>query len=52
MSHSPMLSDNPGEDAQESFGTSVRLDWSGLDNLEVTSISALANTAISAMAAI
>jgi len=34
-----MLSDNPGKDAQESVGTSLRLDWTGFDNLTVTSIS-------------
>jgi len=41
-----MLSDNPGKDAQESVGTSIRFDWTGFNNLTVTSISALANSNI------
>jgi len=41
-----MLSDNPGKDAQESIGTSLRLDWTGFGDLKLTSISALAKSNI------
>jgi len=41
-----MLSDNPGRDAQESIGSSLRLDWTGREDLRLTSISALANSDI------
>jgi len=41
-----MLSDKPGKDAQESIGSSVRLDWSDLGDWSLTSITALANSDI------
>jgi len=41
-----MLSDNPGKDAQESFGTSLRFDWTYPGELALTSITALANSDI------
>lgn len=41
-----MLSDKPGKDAQESIGTSLRLDWQGLDNLTLTSVTAMADSDI------
>lgn len=41
-----MLSDNPGKDAQESIGTSLRFDWTGFKELTLTSITALANSDI------
>jgi iron complex outermembrane receptor protein len=41
-----MLSDKPGKDAQESIGTSIRLDWTDLGNFSLTSITALANSDI------
>ena len=36
-----MLSDNPGRDAQESLGASLRLDWDGPGQGDLTSITAL-----------
>jgi iron complex outermembrane receptor protein len=41
-----MLSDKPGKDAQESIGSSLRLDWTDLGELTLTSITALANSDI------
>ncbi len=41
-----MLSDRPGRDAQESLGTSVRLDWSGPGFMTLTSVTALADSQI------
>lgn len=41
-----MLSDNPGKDAQESIGTSLRFDWQGRNDLTLTSITALADSDI------
>ncbi len=41
-----VLSDNPGKDAQESIGTSLRFDWTGLGDLTLTSITAIANSDI------
>lgn len=41
-----VLSDKPGKDAQKSFGTSARLEWSGLSVGTLTSITALANSDI------
>lgn len=41
-----MLSDKPGKDAQESIGTSLRLDWTDLGELTLTSITSLANSDI------
>lgn len=41
-----VLSDKPGQDAQESFGTSVRLDWGVFEDLTFTSISSLATSDI------
>ena len=41
-----MLSDNPGKDAQESFGASLRFDWTYPGELALTSITALANSDI------
>jgi len=41
-----MLSDHPGRDAQESVGSSLRLDWTGLGDFRLTSITALANSDI------
>lgn len=37
-------SDQPGRDVQESFGTSLRGTWTGLDDVEVTSITSFVNT--------
>jgi outer membrane receptor protein involved in Fe transport len=39
-------SDKPGKDAQESLGSSLRLDWSGPGSSELTSITALASSDI------
>ncbi len=41
-----MLSDKPGKDAQESFGTSLRFDWTYPGEWALTSITALANSDI------
>lgn len=41
-----MLSDKPGRDAQESIGTSVRLDWNAFGRGSLTSITAAANSDI------
>jgi outer membrane receptor protein involved in Fe transport len=41
-----MLSDKPGRDAQESVGTSLRFDWSGLAAGTLTSITSFANSNI------
>lgn len=41
-----VLSDKPGRDAQESIGASLRLDWSGHDDLTLTSITASADSDI------
>jgi outer membrane receptor protein involved in Fe transport len=41
-----MLSDKPGQDAQESIGSSLRLDWDELGPGQLTSITALASSNI------
>jgi iron complex outermembrane receptor protein len=41
-----MLSDKPGKDAQESFGTSLRFDWDEFGSGTLTSITALAKSDI------
>jgi outer membrane receptor protein involved in Fe transport len=41
-----VLSDNPGQDAQESIGASLRLDWSEIGGFSLTSITTLADTGI------
>ena len=41
-----MLSDNPGKDAQESIGASLRLDWDDVGDGTLTSITALASSDI------
>ena len=41
-----MLSDKPGKDAQESFGTSLRFDWDEIGSGTLTSITALAKSDI------
>ena len=41
-----MLSDKPGRDAQKSTGASVRLEWSGMDFMTLTSITTLADSDI------
>jgi len=41
-----MLSDKPGKDAQQSTGVSLRLEWSALDSMTLTSITALADSDI------
>jgi hypothetical protein len=41
-----MLSNRPGKDAQSSLGASVRIDWSGADNWEFTSITSGADSDI------
>ena len=41
-----MLSDKPGKDAQDSIGSSLRLDWTDLGDLTLTSITALATSDI------
>jgi outer membrane receptor protein involved in Fe transport len=40
------LSDKPGKDAQRSIGASARLAWSGWADLQLTSITAFADSAI------
>jgi hypothetical protein len=42
-----MLSDRPGRDAQDSVGTSLRLDWEGIGGGTLTSVTALAVSDIS-----
>ena len=41
-----MLSDKPGKDAQESIGASVRVEFSGLANATLTSITSVADSDI------
>lgn len=41
-----VLSDNPGRDAQNSVGASIKVEWSALDSLTVTSITAVADSDI------
>jgi outer membrane receptor protein involved in Fe transport len=41
-----MLSDKPGKDAQESVGSSLRIEWAGLDRATFTSITAFADSEI------
>lgn len=41
-----VLSDKPGKDAQRSTGASLRLKWSTMERLSVTSITALADSSI------
>ena len=41
-----MLSDKPGKDAQESFGTAVKAIWDGSDLFSLTSITTFANSDI------
>jgi iron complex outermembrane receptor protein len=41
-----MLSDRPGRDAQDSLGSSMRLEWDGIGGGTLTSISALATSDI------
>lgn len=41
-----MLSDKPGKDAQQSAGASLRVDWSGLAAVDVTSITTAADSDI------
>ena len=41
-----VLSDKPGKDAQESKGASLRLEWIGPGELEMTSISSIADSEI------
>ena len=41
-----MLSDEPGKDAQESLGASLRLDWKNFGNGSLTSITSVANSDI------
>ena len=41
-----VLSDKPGEDAQESFGASIRADWSGAATFVLTSITTAADSDI------
>jgi iron complex outermembrane recepter protein len=41
-----VLSDKPGQDAQESIGASLRLDWDFADALTLTSISSMATSNI------
>ncbi len=41
-----MLSDKPGKDAQESAGASVKIEWSGLSSVSLTSITAIADSDI------
>ena len=40
------LSDNPGRDAQESIGASLRAEYAGLGNLTLTSITSMADSDI------
>ena len=39
-----MLSDKPGKDAQRSRGASLRLDWSAMERMTLTSITAIADS--------
>lgn len=41
-----VLSDKPGRDAQKSTGASLRLEWSAMDSMTFTSITALADSDI------
>ena len=41
-----MLSDKPGKDAQRSTGASLRLDWSAMDMMTLTSVTAFADSDI------
>ncbi|MBT8089544.1 MAG: TonB-dependent receptor [Gammaproteobacteria bacterium] len=41
-----MLSDKPGRDAQQSTGASLRLDWSAMKRMTLTSITAIADSDI------
>jgi len=41
-----MLSDKPGKDAQESFGTAVKATWEGAESFALTSITTLASSDI------
>ncbi len=41
-----VLSDNPGKDAQESIGASLKLDWQLSESISLTSISAVADSEI------
>jgi len=41
-----MLSDRPGRDAQDSAGVSLRIEWLGLSDLSLTSITAIADSDI------
>jgi outer membrane receptor protein involved in Fe transport len=41
-----MLSDKPGKDAQRSTGASLRLDWSAMDTMTLTSVTAFADSDI------
>lgn len=41
-----MLSDKPGKDAQRSTGASLRLEWSAIDSMTLTSITAIADSDI------
>jgi len=41
-----MLSDRPGKDTQRSMGASLRLDWSAMDFMTLTSITAIADSDI------
>ena len=41
-----VLSDNPGQDAQESIGASLRLEWTGMEFADLTSITAVADSNI------
>ena len=37
-------SDEPGEDSQESFGTSLRSKWSGLDEIDIVGVTSFTTT--------
>ena len=41
-----MLSDKPGQDAQQSTGASLRLDWSAFEFMTLTSVTAVADSDI------
>ena len=41
-----VLSDKPGQDAQQTFGTSLRVDYAGWDAVTLTSITAMADSDI------
>ncbi len=41
-----MLSDKPGKDAQDSAGASVKIEWFGLSDLSLTSLTAIADSDI------